>query len=112
MKKSLFAIAMIACACLAANAGRTIYVSAATGNDAVADGSAAKPYYSLQKAIDHASRIGGTDTVTVDVAPGTYQVTSTIHIAKSPETPLVVRCSGTTPAVISGAIAIGGWQKA
>ena len=39
MKKSLFAIAMIACACLAANAGRTIYVSAATGNDAVADGS-------------------------------------------------------------------------
>ena len=54
MKKSLFAIAMIACACLAANAGRTIYVSAATGNDAVADGSAAKPYYSLQKAIDHA----------------------------------------------------------
>ncbi len=112
MKKSLFAIAMIACACLAANAGRTIHVSAATGNDAVADGSAAKPYYSLQKAIDHASTIGGTDTVTVDVAPGTYQVTSTIHIAKSPEAPLVVRCSGSTPAVISGAVAIGGWQKA
>ena len=77
MKKSLFAIAMIACTCMAANAGHTIYVST-TGKDAVADGSAAKPYYSMQKAIDRASAIGGTDTVTVDVQPGVYTVHQTI----------------------------------
>ena len=110
MKKLLFAIAMIACTCMAANAGHTIYVST-TGNDAVADGSAAKPYYSLQQAINKAVAVSGTDTVTVDVQPGIYTVQQTISVTQSPKTPLLVRCLDNEPAVMSGAIAIGNWQQ-
>lgn len=110
MKKLLFAIAMIACTCMAANAGHTIYVST-TGKDAVADGSAAKPYYSLQQAINKAVAVSGTDTVTVDVQPGVYRVQQTISVTQSPKTPLLVRCSDNEPAVMSGAIAIGNWQR-
>ena len=97
MKKSLFAIAMIACTCMTANAEHTIYVST-TGNDAVADGSAAKPYYSLQQAINKAVAVSGTDTVTVDVQPGIYTVQQTISVTQSPKTPLLVRCSAATSA--------------
>lgn len=101
---------MIVGTCLGISARVSVHVST-TGNDATADGSAAKPYYSLQQAINKAVAVSGTDTVWVEVAPGIYRVQQTIDITKSPKVPIVVRCSGSEPAVMSGAIAVGGWQR-
>ncbi|MGN0214424.1 MAG: right-handed parallel beta-helix repeat-containing protein [Muribaculaceae bacterium] len=110
MKKSLFAIAMLVGTCFGISARVTVNVST-TGNDAQADGSAAKPYYSLQRAIDKALTVSGTDTVCVEVTPGVYRVQKTIVVTKSPKVPIVVRCSSSEPAVLSGAVTIDGWSR-
>ena len=72
MKGFVSSILSILLACSGLQARNVLNVST-TGCDATADGSVAKPYYSLQAAIDKASSISGTDTMYIEVASGEYR---------------------------------------
>ena len=56
-------------------AGKTIYVST-TGRDETGDGSESSPYATIQKAIDSLPKNLGGNTVTINVASGTYNAVS------------------------------------
>lgn len=56
-------------------AGKTIYIST-TGNDETGDGSESSPYATIQKAIDSLPKNLGGNTVTINVASGTYNAVS------------------------------------
>lgn len=56
-------------------AGKKIYVST-TGNDETGDGSESSPYATIQKAIDSLPKNLGGNTVTINVASGTYNAVS------------------------------------
>ena len=56
-------------------AGKTIYVST-TGMDDTGDGSESSPYATIQKAIDSLPKNLGGNTVTINVASGTYNAVS------------------------------------
>ena len=111
MKGFVSSILSILLACSGLQAHNVLNVST-TGCDATADGSVAKPYYSLQSAIDKASSISGTDTMYIEVESGEYRVSKAIEIADSPKSPLVIRCSDKQGAVMNGGEKIGGWKNA
>lgn len=97
---------------ISASAQHQIHVSTA-GVDATADGTAEKPFATLQKAYSKAVDFSGTDTVYINMAPGIYKMEQTLTLNHPSKAPLVIAGCGTDAeqTVISGGIQIGGWEK-
>ena len=87
----------------------TVYLSP-QGSDA-GNGSQQSPFYSLNKAID--GRIGThrSDTLFVEVAPGTYWMDAPLLIDQPTYRPVVFRSVGTEKPVFSGGITVSGWER-
>lgn len=104
---------LLAALCLTAHAQQHIHVSP-TGHDSRGDGSAARPFASLRRAYSKALTCQGSDTVFIDMGPGTYVLTEPVIIRESPQAPVVISGSteGLWPATrLSGGISITGWEK-
>ena len=50
----------------------TLYVNGSTGNDSTGDGSSAKPFKTVQKAVDSLPKLLNTHTATISIAAGWY----------------------------------------
>ena len=110
--KLVLSAALSLCA-FAAAASDVVYVSP-SGDDRGGDGSAAKPFVSLQRALDHAATLPKSDTLYIKVRGGEYRLTEPIRVTPensgSASAPVVVMRDGAEPAVFRGSATFGGFE--
>ena len=88
----------------------TVYVSS-EGDDEKGDGTAAAPFYSLDKALSGRLAGGDTDTLWVLVAAGDYYMQQPLWIQNSSSRPVVIRAAGKEKPRLMGGIRVSGWEK-
>lgn len=111
MKHFLSAICVVLLAAHASAAQEVVYLSP-SGSDA-AQGTASAPYYSLDKAVEgRLDNPGETDTLFINVMPGTYYMSRPFTIARPSSRPVVIRAYGTEdkPRFVGG-VSVKGWQS-
>lgn len=95
---------------LSAAPKETVYVSPA-GDDRSADGSAARPFASIARALDKCrSVVSSSDTLQILVAPGDYYLDAPLCIRQDMGRPLVIRAQGTEKPRLMGGLRVRGWE--
>lgn len=98
----------------AAAAASVVHLSPA-GDDAKGDGSAAKPFASLQRALDHAAALPKNDTLFIRVAGGEYRLWDPVRITPgnsgTAEAPIVIAGEAGAESVFRGSVTFGGFER-
>lgn len=99
---------------VSAVASAVVHLSPA-GDDARGDGSAAKPFASLQRALDYAATLPKNDTLFIRVAGGEYRLWDPVRITPdnsgAAESPIVIEGDADAGSVFLGSETFGGFER-
>ena len=111
--KLVLSVAMLLGTVVAASAD-VVNVSPA-GDDVRGDGSAVRPFASLQRALDYAAALPKNDTLFIRVGGGEYRLYDPVRITPdnsgTAAAPLVIEGAGMDATVFRGSVTFGGFQR-
>lgn len=98
----------------AAAAAAVVHLSP-SGDDATGDGSAARPFASLQRALDHAATLPKSDTLYIRVGGGEYRLWDPVRITPDNSgtagAPVVIEGEAGGKSVFRGSVTFGGFER-
>ena len=109
MKVKHIILSMALLSSIGVQAQQALYVS--VNGQKGASGSQTEPLSSVGEALKRVKQLTGTDTVYVKVASGTYHMERPLVWTEADTRPVVIEGYGATKPVLSGGIAIAGWEE-
>ena len=96
--------------CCSLHAQSVIFVSP-HGDDVHGDGTKTHPYATLRKAYQKGLGMKGTDTLTIHLSAGHYELVRPILLTETPQRPFLIEGDKVGKTVLSGGKRIKGWMK-